>query len=364
MVLAGCGEPSAPTPPPPPAAPPTPDLLDDGWPVASLAEAGIDPARIAGLVNIISQGRFGVIGALLIARDGRLVHESYFDQLTRDRLWTLQSVTKSVGSALIGIAVDRGLLALDQTLDELLSDRAAAFEADPLKRTIRLIDLLTMEAGLQWDESTCAYTSPCNDNFRMNESADWVGYVLSRPVIEASGERFVYNSGLSNTLAAVLHQAVGEDPVAFARRELFTPLGIDTLFWYTNPNHPDALPHFGGGLALRARDLLKLGQLYLDRGVWQGRRILSEAWVTETGTVRAHPGGTNGYGFQWWIRPMETRAGHTPSPNDMVYGWGYGGQHVFVIAALRLVVVFYGVNVDGSTRAHEITDSWIVPAVQ
>jgi CubicO group peptidase (beta-lactamase class C family) len=221
-----------------------------------------------------------------------------------------------------------------------------------------------MEAGLAWDEWTCPYTAECNDNRRMNLSDDWVGFVLERPVIEPPGVRFVYNSGLSNTLAAVLRQVTGEDPVAFARRELFGPLGIDTLFWYRNGAHPDTLPHFGGGLLLRARDLLKLGQLYLDRGSWKGRRVLSEDWVARSGTVHATIGGDDRYGFQWWLRPMRTRAGHTAGSADMVYGWGFGGQHVFVIAGLRLVVVFFGGNQDGSTRAHEMMDSWIVPAVR
>jgi CubicO group peptidase (beta-lactamase class C family) len=364
-VALGCGDSTAPSPPPPPQPVlPTPDQLDDGWPVASLSEARIDPASVASAADLISSNRLGIVHALLIARDGRLVYEGYFNTFRRELLHSLQSVTKSVGSILIGIAVDRGLLRPEETLDRLLPDRASAFLADPPKRAIQLHHLLSMEGGLAWDESTCPYTSPCNDNYRMNESDDWVGYVMSHPVVATPGERFVYNSGLSNTLAAVLHHAVGEDPVAFARRELFTPLGIDTLFWYRNARHSDTLPHFGGGLALRARDLLKLGQLYLDGGVWKGRRIVSTEWVERTGTVHATVGGDDRYGFQWWLRPMRTKAGHTPAPTDMVYGWGYGGQHVFVIAELRLVVVLFGGNLDGSTRAHELLDYWIVPAIR
>ena len=131
---------------------------------------------------------------------------------------------------------------------------------DPDKSLIRLRDLVSMRAGLLWDEKTCSYFEPsCNNNTLMNNLDDWVSYVLSQPVVETPCTRFVYNSGASNLLAAILQDATGQHPVAFSEDYLFGPLQIEDYRWFRNGDHPDGLPHFGGGLRIKSRDLAKLG---------------------------------------------------------------------------------------------------------
>lgn len=331
--------------------------VGDGWSVASLAQRRIDPSRIMDLSSRIDLGEFRHIHSLIIARGGDLVFEEYYREHRRDSLHTLQSVTKSFGATLIGIAVDQGLLDLDATLPELLPSRAAEIALDPSKAQIRLRDLLSMRAGLRWDEWGCDYhDASCNSNRQMNDSPDWVGYVLEQPVVVAPGTRFVYNSGASNLLAAILKDATGQDPARFAEQYLFGPLQIDDYRWYRNTLHRDSLPHFGGGLRLKTRDLAKLGQLYLDGGQWGGRQIVSPEWVATTTTVQEQVSLFDYYGFQWWTRAMDGRLGHQPSPDDIWFGWGYGGQHVFAVPSLDLVVVINSWNADGSTSAFEVLD--------
>jgi CubicO group peptidase (beta-lactamase class C family) len=329
--------------------------IGDGWTVGSMAQHRIDPSRIMDLSDRIDLGEFDHVHSLIIAREGDLVFEEYYRDHSPDSLHTLQSVTKSFASTLIGIAVDEGLLELDATLPELLPSRADEIALDPLKSQIRLRDLLTMRAGLQWDEWGCDYQDvSCNSNRQMNESDDWVGFVLSQPVIETPGTRFVYNSGVSNLLSAILKDATGQDPARFAEQNLFGPLQIDDYRWYRNTLHSDSLPHFGGGLRLRTRDLGKLGQLYLDHGRWRGRQIVSSEWVANSTTAREQVSLFDYYGFQWWTRALDGRMGHRPSPEDVWFGWGYGGQHVFVVPSLELVVVVNSWNADGSTKAFEL----------
>ncbi len=256
-----------------------PDVLGDGWAVASMVEHDIDPAQILGLSARIEQGEYKHVHSLLIARGGELVFEEYYREHHQDSVHTLQSVTKSVGATLIGIAIDQGVLDLDATLPEMLPSRAEEIALDPDKSLIRLRDLLSMRAGLEWDEWTCSYLeSDCNSNILMNNSDDWVSYVLSQPVVETPGTHFVYNSGASNLLAAILQDATGQHPTAFAEDYLFGPLQIEDYRWFRNGDHPDGLPHFGGGLRLKSRNLAKLGQLYLDGGRWGGQQVVSAGW--------------------------------------------------------------------------------------
>jgi len=331
--------------------------IGDGWSVGSLAQHGFDVARVMDLSSRIDLGDFEHVHSLLIARAGQLVFEEYYRDHSQDSLHTLQSVTKSFGSTLIGIAIDQGLLDLDATLPALLPSRIEQIALDPGKSGIRLRDLLSMRVGLQWDEWSCDYQNPsCNSNRQMNQSADWVGFVLEQPVVESPGTHFVYNSGASNLLAAILKDATGQDPAQFAEVNLFGPLQIDDYRWYRNDLHPDRLPHFGGGLRLKTRDLGKLGQLYVDGGRWQGRQIVSADWVARATNPREQVSLHDYYGFQWWTRSMNGRLGHQPSPEDVWFGWGYGGQHVFVVPSLELVVAVNSWNSDGSTKAFEILD--------
>src|SRR5262245_33538550 len=309
----------------------TPASIGDGWPLSDAASEGLDTARIAALSSSIAAGQYGQVDGLVIARNGRLCFDGYYRGTAFD-LHELQSVTKSVTSALIGAAIARGAIpGLDAPVISLLPEFAAAAESDSAKGRIHVQHLLTMSSGLDWDEMSFPNGDPRNTLTQMNTSADWVGYVVSRRAVEVPGLRFVYNSGGTILLGAILRATTGQDVVAFANDALFAPLGIRNQTWTRNQSHPDQV-HTGGGLALRPRDAAKIGLLYLDEGVWEGRQVLPAAWVRDS--LQPHLAATDGaqYGFNWWVR---TATGGV----NIGEAWGARGQHVFVVPARRLVVV-------------------------
>jgi CubicO group peptidase (beta-lactamase class C family) len=326
-----------------------PTNIGDGWPLSTLADRGIDQARIASLASRAAQGQYGLVDSLLIARDGRLCFDAYFAG-GPTTIHELQSVTKSVTSALVGAAIARGAIAdVRQPVVSLLREYAAAAETDPPKAAITVEHLLTMTVGLDWDESLPISDSR-NTLAQMNASADWVGFVAGRQTMEPPGRRFVYNSGGVILLGAIIRERTGQDVVAFAFDALFGPLDIREAIWTRNPARPEQV-HTGGGLSLRARDQAKFGQLYLDDGAWAGRSVLPADWVRES--TRPHVAASDGgqYGLLWWLPQVASRFA-------VAEAWGARGQHIFVVPALRLVVVVNARD-NGVDRGRQILEEVI-----
>ncbi len=320
----------------------TPALLDDGWEVASLESQGISSQRISWISNRIAAVEFGEIHSMLIVRHGRLVFEQYYRDTRRDDLHVMFSVTKSVASALIGIALEKGFInSLDQTLGELFPEHAAILDADSLKKSVTLQQLLTMTGGLEWDEWTFAYSDSRNDASRMARRSDWIRFVLERPINTTPGSQFVYNSGISVLLSGIIRNTSELQADEFAARYLFGPLGITEHSW---ERQSDGLVNTGWGLSLRSRDLAKFGQLYLNNGVWNGEQVIASQWIQETIAPHAEVWEGVHYGYQWWLRQLPVSDGHVPQRNDIFHGHGYGGQFVFVIPKLDMVVVFTSGN--------------------
>lgn len=352
LVVAACADGTSPEP-----EVPAPADLGDGWTVAAPASVGLDPTGLLAVADRVERGDFGEIHALLAVRHGVLAFEGYFNDYDGTDPHTLQSVTKSITSALIGIAVDRGEIPnLDLTLGELFPDYADILDADPLKASIRIRDLLTMRAGMAWDEQSYPFADDRNDTGRMNRSADWVRTTLEQPMVADPGTSWTYNSGAVILLSAALLRLTGHNAIDYAQDHLFGPMGFGDFIWYRNP--VSGLPHTGGGLRLLPRDLARFGQLYLDRGTWHAARVVSESWVEASEIQRASIGST-GYGYLWWMRALTGVSGHQPSTADVLYGWGYAGQHVFVSRDLDLVVVVNAWNEDGSTRGPQLFDALV-----
>jgi CubicO group peptidase (beta-lactamase class C family) len=222
-----------------------PAAIGDGWALSTLRDERIDTTRLDSLALRIQGGSYGRVDGLVIARNGRLCYDAYFSG-GPTTVHELQSVTKSVTSALVGAAVARGAIAsVQQPVAALLPEFAAEVSADPAKAAIRVVDLLTMSAGLDWDEQSLPSTDSRNTLTQMNNSADWTAFVLSRRAIEPPGSRFVYNSGGVILLGALVRAATGQDVVAFASDVLFSPLGIRDQSWFRNPRQPDQV-HTGG----------------------------------------------------------------------------------------------------------------------
>jgi CubicO group peptidase (beta-lactamase class C family) len=206
-----------------------------------------------------------------------------------------------------------------------------------------LKDVLSMSAGLSWDEWAHPYTDPRNDAAVMASKADFFRYVLERPVAQPPGKKFVYNSGLSLMLGEVVHQASGLPADAFAGRYLFAPLGITNWNWQTAPN---GVVNTLGGLWLRPRDMAKIGQLMLNRGRWNGQQIVSEEWVGKSTKRQIATGqlpawfAADGYGYQWWLGSFHGHDG----PIESYGARGQGGQFIVVLPKLQMVAVITGWN--------------------
>jgi CubicO group peptidase (beta-lactamase class C family) len=254
-------------------------------------------------------------------------------------LHTLQSVTKSVTATLIGIAQHRGQISGPRV--PLLSFFGAydLRAVDPRLRRATLADLLTMRSGIEWHE-TDRPLDESNTTLQLERSADWIRFTLGQPMDAEPGAKWAYNSGGSQLMAEVIRSATGEHADQYAERHLFTPLGIRAFHWKRTPTgHPDT----EGGLYLNAGDLAKIGQLYLDDGVWRGQRLLPAGWARDA-TARhvARVGdapNAPGYGYQWW---RYDRRGV-----DVWAGNGFGGQFLVVIPQYRLVGVVNSWNVFG-----------------
>jgi CubicO group peptidase (beta-lactamase class C family) len=346
-----------------------------GWRTAAPAEQGMDPAVLGDLDTMVPAS-YPQVRSLLVVRHGYLVYERYRRGVTADDGHNSFSVTKSVVSALVGIALGDGRRkGLDRTVEELLADHLPA-DADPRLRRVTVEQLLTMTSGLAGDDALPGGLDGISD--RMAESRDWVRHILGRQLETTPGERFAYSSAGSHLLSAMVADATGQSTLAFARAKLFTPLGIaadDALepeirdwplaqaelgayerapvAW---PRDPQGY-HFGGGyLKLPARDLAKLGYLYLNGGRWDGTQVVPAGYVAASTRAQSDPSvGSGGYGYQWWVT---NEAGH-----DSFRAEGFGGQLVEVIPELDLVVVITSDAYQGRQNPADLVGAVIVSAV-
>jgi CubicO group peptidase (beta-lactamase class C family) len=282
------------------------------------------------------------VHSVLIVRNGYVVMEAYFYPYNRDRAHDLTSCSKSFLSALVGIAIDEGYLALDDKALDFFPDRTIANDS-PLKREIMVEHLLLMQSGLNWPESSVSYSSSNNVLWQMMDSRDWVQFVLDRPMAVAPGTTFNYSTGDSQLLTAVLERATGASTQDFARTRLFEPLGVSSTRWRWS-SAPDGVAFGGGGLGLTPRDMAKFGTLYLEDGVWEGEQVVPADWV-EASVTPSH------YGYQWWRLA-----------NGGYAALGYGGQRIAVVPGLELVAVITG-DFSGTTSAY-LVDTFIVPAAR
>jgi CubicO group peptidase (beta-lactamase class C family) len=342
------------------------------WPNKTPADVGLDPAPLAALGEQLRAKPELNVHAVLIVKDGALVYEQYLEgrdenwghalgvvRFNRETLHDMRSATKSVVAALVGIAMGDGSIrgvdapVVDPLPEHTMADREA-------KRAILLRHVLTMTAGLEWDESM-PYTDPRNSEIRMIRSGDPIGYVLSRPLMAEPGRQFNYNGGLTELLAAVVRHATGQSLEAFAHERLFTPLGIERIEWR---RHANGLPSAASGLRLRPVDLAKFGYLYLNHGTWNGRQILPAAWVDQS--LQEHWTAQHvGYGYQWWV-PKFTANG---KPIEAFETRGNGGQCAFVFPTLGLVVVTTAGNYnqfqdDRQLIPHRLIAAYVLPSAE
>jgi CubicO group peptidase (beta-lactamase class C family) len=253
--------------------------------------------------------------SLIVAQRGTIILEKYFNGRRATSSANVKSVSKSVISALVGIAVDRKLLTLDDPIAKYFPELPAE------KREITVEDLLTMQSGLE---------STSNRNYgAWVQSSNWVRHALARPLIAAPGTQMIYSTGNSHILSAILTKATGKSTFQFAQEVLAKPLGFSLSPWMRDPQGI----YFGGNdMLMTPRQMLAFGEMYRNGGQAGGRQILSKDFIDDTFEPRGRSAiSGRQYGYGWWMRDMDGR--------QTYYAWGFGGQYIVIVPSLDLTVV-------------------------
>jgi CubicO group peptidase (beta-lactamase class C family) len=346
----------------------------DEWHGAQPGAVGLSEDALSAIHQDIQNGRYGYIDAFLVARHGKIVFEQYYENdypsiykqeaatpgalvvndpsgpynyfnpwwhpyYRNTTLHSMQSVTKSVVSALVGIAISRGeFLDLDTPVLEFFEE-ATVLNIDRRKRDMTVRDLLTMSDGLLWDENL-PYNDSDNSFAVMALAHNWMRHTLDLPMGSEPGTAFNYNSGATLILGHIFRLATGTDIEEYAVEHLFMPLGIDDYYWDRTPY---GLTDTQEGLYISARSLAKIAQLFLQKGRWQDKQVIPVTWVEES--IRPHyPTGAAGdeaYGYLWWSQPYTFEEKSLRA----YFGKGFGGQRPIFLPELDLVIVLTGWNI-------------------
>jgi CubicO group peptidase (beta-lactamase class C family) len=334
-----------------------PQAREDGWPTASVESVKLSAARLAAMDKAIRAGEFQKITSVLIARHGKLAYEAYFDDAGAAGFRNTRSATKTITGMLVGIAIDKGLLAgVDAPVLRFFADKLPVQNPDTRKNQITLEDFLTMSSMLECNDSN---QFSRGHEERMYLVEDWVKFTLDLPIKgfpawltkpkdSPHGRSYSYCTAGVVTLGAVLERATKMSVPEFAGKNLFDPLGIQKAQWQFTPSGSAMT---GGGLGLQSRDLLKLAQLYANGGTWNGQRIISERWVKASIEPHARIDDETEYGYLWWLRGFKS-GGKTFAAYYMT---GNGGSKIAVFPELELVVVITSANF-GLKEAHPLSE--------
>jgi len=296
----------------------------------------MDTEIIERLTGRIHSNEYKHIYAMAVVKNGALVHEAYFNDRDRNSRIKTHSITKSVTSLLIGIAIDQGHMAgLDEPVMTYLPDYEKYID-DPRKNTITIEHILTLRTGWKWDEQSVIYDDPENSHYWMEESDDWLRYVIEKPLADEPGARFVYNTGAVHLLSGVIKNATGMYANEYAEKVLFEPLGITEYRWITDNKGYPCTGGSNGGLCLNARDLAKIGAMMMNGGEWNGKQVVPKAWLHESTRGRFQVGNIQKFGYLWWSGSFKIKG----TRFDHYQASGYGGQMVHMVPDLDLIIVF------------------------
>lgn len=347
-----------------------PQALPDGWQVATPESAGLDPAVLCQIPNYGPQTEPD-IHAVLVVRRGKLVYEQYFSgedeilgrpvgvvNFNANTRHDLRSITKSVTALVLGIEIAKGKVpGVETPVMQQFPEYANLRSPDRDRVTER--DLLTMSQGFAWNEQI-PYNDARNSEIQMDNSGDPVRYALSPPIVAPPGTVYNYSGGSATVIAALVRKATGQTLDSLARTDLFAPLGITDFEWRHFPNGD---PVAASGLRMLPRDVAKIGQLVLNHGIWNGQQVVPAAWIADA--IAPHIQGEQlyFYGYQFWLGRSFAR-GHEI---DWAAGVGYGGQRLFIVPSLDLVVLVHAGMYDSrlqSVAPLEILDRYVLPAVR
>lgn len=329
---------------------------NDGISIGTLEEKGFNAKLINAMTDSIQSGVYPNIHSVLILRENKLVYENYFDgddqsrftgsvknaKHHRDSLHDVRSVSKSIVSAAVMVALDKGNIdSIDQNVFDFFPEYKQYNSG--LKGTMTIRHLLTMSSGLEWNEGM-GYADPNNSEVRLNDATDPIDFFFSRELVHQPGTVFNYNGGCTQVLAEIVRKSSGLTIIEFTDTYIFSPLGIKEFAWF---QRKDGIPLAASGIRLRSRDMAKFGLLYLNDGLWNGQQILPANLVTETmkahiaTTIKAEPSLPRmDYSFQFWIPTFTVGL----DQHTVVLAMGNGGQHIIINKNLDLVVVITAGN--------------------
>ena len=279
----------------------------------------------------------------------------------------MKSVSKSITSLCIGIAIDNGFIeSVHQSVFDYLPDHQYLNVNE--KGKISIEHLLTMTSGLEWDEWSAPLNSAANDMVGIwYQEKDPISFILGKPLVHRPGTSFTYSGGNTAILGEILKIATLMELDDFSETYLFKPLKIDSSHWAVR--YDNGVIEASGSLQLRPRDMLKIGITCLNDGLWNGDRIVSEQWVSKS--AAEYPGnhginipgvasGSQGYSYSWWTKEYS----HEGKKSKMYDAGGWGGQNIMILPGLNMVVVFTGGNYTVKAEPHGIIEEYIIPAVK
>lgn len=358
-----------------------PEEANDGIEVGTCHDVNIDGGLLSEAVNEILSGHYSEVHSMLVYKDGLLVLEEYFQgheyqwdapshhgalvEFDMYKPHELMSASKSVTSACVGIAIDKGYIeSIHQSIFDYLPDHQNLKKDG--KEQITIEHLVSMTSGLEWREWSAPYSSPDNPCLGIwLQEKDPITYILEKPLLAQPGSSFNYSTGHMQLLGEIIKNASGYDLDEFSERFLFEPLGIDTSAW--SVQFPNGVID-GNSLLLKPRGMLKFGITFLNQGSWHGESIVSEEWVKKctssyggnTGIkVPGEPSGKLGYSYTWWTKSYSIWGRKI----NMYTASGWGGQHMMVLPEVNTVLVFTGGNYLTKRPPFKILEKYIIPAI-
>lgn len=306
------------------------------WKYGSPSSVDLNESTLFELDDNLRQGGFDQIRGVVAIKDDKLIFENYYEGGDRETEQFLSGATMSVMSMLTGIALDRGFLDSVQTpINVFFPDYVDAFNFEPLKGEITVEHLLLMKSGFAWYETGVPALNPNNSLNGLTASNDWIEHALTRDIDAIPGLRYAYNSTHGVLLAKILERASGQPFIDYVNEVLFTPMNIGSASWQS-----DAFNNVNGGfgLSLNLIDFAKLGDLYLNNGVWKGQRLVSEEWVTTSTSQQFQIDRFSNFGYSWQLfSELSAFSGILPE-NDTYFAEGAGGQYLFVVPHQNFVL--------------------------
>jgi CubicO group peptidase (beta-lactamase class C family) len=324
----------------------------DGLNTGNLDNSGLDKLLLNEMMEKIVDGKYPNVHSILIIKDGKLVFEEYFYEHNKNKLHELRSATKSFISALTGIAIDKGFIkSKTETVLSYFPEYTIENNSDA-KQKITIENLLTNQSGLDCDVSN---QKSVGNETTMNNTDDWVKFTLDLPMSDSAGGKGMYCSGNPITLGRIIEKATKQTLPEFAKQNLFNPLGINNYVWNFKPNKSSVETFCQ--VYLTSREMAKFGLLYLDKGNWNGKQIISKEWVKLSLQKHSVVQGVN-YGYLWWNKYLDADGVRYYS----FAAQGNGGQKIYIWEEQNMVTVITGGNYNSQSPSDELIKKYILPA--